>query len=65
MMAANHWAAVRKQGRPTASPDALDVDVILASQALLRQREGHEVVVATENPLHLSLFVTAKRWNEI
>jgi hypothetical protein len=35
----------------------LDGDVILASQAILVNNYGHEVIVATTNTKHLSLFV--------
>jgi toxin FitB len=65
LRAAEFWARARQTGRPTASPDALDVDTILAAQASLFAALGHEVVVATENPAHLSLFVPAKLWQDI
>jgi predicted nucleic acid-binding protein len=60
LTAAELWASARKQGKPTADPNALDGDVILAAQAL---QVG--AVVATENVGHLSLFVEAKHWREI
>ncbi|MBN1284338.1 MAG: nucleic acid-binding protein [Anaerolineae bacterium] len=60
LLAAQLWADARKRGRPTAAPDALDGDVILAAQA---QQVG--AVVATENVGHLALFVEAKHWMEI
>jgi predicted nucleic acid-binding protein len=58
--AAELWAASRLRGRPTAPPDALDGDVILAAQA-----EAIGAVVVTENIEDLSQFVTARRWKEI
>jgi predicted nucleic acid-binding protein len=58
--AAQLWAEVRKQGRPTADPKALDADVILAAQA--EQVGG---IVATENAGHLARFVTALHWRDI
>jgi predicted nucleic acid-binding protein len=54
------WAAARRRGRPTAPPDALDGDVILAAQA-----EAIGAVVVTENLEDLSQFVPARRWSEI
>jgi hypothetical protein len=58
--AAELWAMVRNQGIPTAPPEALDADVILAAQT---ERVGG--IVATDNVGHLARFVTAKRWNDI
>jgi len=58
--AAELWAEARKAGKPTADPQALDGDVILAAQAL-----RVDAIVATENVGHLSLFVEAKHWKEI
>jgi predicted nucleic acid-binding protein len=63
-LAADLWARSRQQGRPTADPKALDIDVIIAAQALSFVA-GEEVTVATTNPKHLAQFVTAKNWNEI
>jgi predicted nucleic acid-binding protein len=60
LKAAELWAEARRGGRPTADPQALDCDVILAAQAL-------EVgaIVATENIGHLSRFVEARYWKDI
>ena len=58
--AAELWADARRRGVPTADPNALDGDAILAAQAL--QVGG---VVATENVGHLSRFVEARSWREI
>ena len=63
--AAKLWAAARKQGRPTADRFALDIDVILAAQALGLQLPDDQYVVATDNVGHLSQFVPAKPWHEI
>ena len=65
LKAAELWAEARKKGKPTADNKALDGDVILASQAILVANYGHEVIVATTNKKHLSLFVDAREWQEI
>lgn len=63
-LAAELWARSRQQGRPTAEPSALDVDVLIAAQALLFEA-APEVVIATTNPKHLAQFVAARHWNQI
>jgi predicted nucleic acid-binding protein len=57
--AAALWAEARHAGQPTADPQALDGDVILAAQAL---SVGGRI--ATENVGHLSRFVEAQHWRE-
>jgi predicted nucleic acid-binding protein len=61
-MAAELWASARRAGRPTSPPEALDIDVLLAAQALAL---GREVLVVTLNRKHLELFVPAAHWNDI
>jgi predicted nucleic acid-binding protein len=63
--AAGLWAATRKRGLAFADPKALDVDVILAAQALGVVDAGHDVTVATTNVRHLSLLIEAEEWNTI
>jgi predicted nucleic acid-binding protein len=58
LKAAELWALVRKQGRPTASNDSLDGDVILAAMAILQIKNFDEVVVVTTNFKHISRFQT-------
>lgn len=65
LKAAELWAEARKRGRPTADPNALDGDVILAAQAALVTEEGNEVIIATTNIGHLSQFVDAREWQLI
>ncbi len=63
-LAADLWARSRQEGQTTADPKALDIDVILAAQALSFVAAS-EVTVATTNPKHLAQFIRAKHWNEI
>ncbi|MEA5470036.1 nucleic acid-binding protein [Spirulina sp. 06S082] len=65
LKAAELWADVRRRGRPTADPQALDGDVILAAQAMMVKEMGYDAIVATTNVKHLSLFVDARDWQEI
>lgn len=65
LLAAQLWADARRRGRPTADPNALDGDVILAAQAILLANEGNEVIIATTNVGHLSQFVDALVWRQI
>ncbi len=61
--AAELWAEARNRGTPTADPQALDGDVILAAQALTLGET--DVVIATTNVEHLNQFVTAANWRDI
>jgi predicted nucleic acid-binding protein len=64
-LAAELWAKSRQEGQPTADVKALDVDVILAAQALSFGAPTGDVVIATTNPKHLAPFIEARTWNEI
>ncbi len=65
LRAAELWADTRRVGRPTASPDALDGDCILAAQALLASDPGDVLTVATGNVGHLGRFVDARPWEAV
>ncbi len=65
LLAAQFWAEIRQQGKPTAAPQSLDGDVILAAQGKLEEIKGFEVVIATTNTKHLSLFINACEWHSI
>lgn len=65
LKAAEFWSQARQMGKPTASNDSLDGDVILAAQAALVQNINNQVIVATTNTKHLSLFVDARHWKDL
>ncbi len=65
LKAADLWAKARQLGKPTANNLRLDADAIIAAQADLLLADGDEVVIATSNVMHLSLFVPAARWQDI
>jgi predicted nucleic acid-binding protein len=54
--AAELWAIVRKAGRPTAAPGALDADAILAAQATLAAGLGDDMTIATGDVGDLKRF---------
>jgi len=63
--AASLWADARHRGVPTASPDALDADVILAACATTTGQPGDQIVVATANVGHLARYCDARLWTTI
>lgn len=69
LLAAELWARMRSGGTPTGDPKKLDVDVILAAQALTEGRRlgfgQAQIIVATSNVAHLSRMVTADLWQNI
>ena len=65
LKAAELWAQVRQNGKPTADSKALDGDVILAAQAILQAKQGYEVIVATTNVRHICRFIDARLWQDI
>jgi hypothetical protein len=67
LKAATFWAVVRQQGIPTASPDALDADCILAGMAATAFGPSDTVTVATNNAIHLARFpgIDARNWLSI
>lgn len=64
-MAAQLWGQARRTGQPTADPQALDCDVILAAQALSLGIAAPMLIVATTNPGHLSRYVPCDLWTNI
>ncbi len=69
LLAADLWAQSRQRGAPTGDPKKLDIDVILAAQALTHARTlgipSGDLVVATSNVGHLAQFVPAELWTNI
>ena len=65
LLAAQFWAEVRQTRKATADPKSLDGDVILAAQAKIAELNENQVIIATTNVKHLSLFVDAREWNDI
>lgn len=55
--AADLWADARHRGKPTASAQSLDADVILAAQALIIG-----ATVVTDNQKHLSRYCAVEDW---
>lgn len=64
IQAAQYWAEVRLQGRPTAENAALDADMILAAQAWELSAQFPTVIIATTNVGHLSRVADARLWEE-
>jgi predicted nucleic acid-binding protein len=65
LLAADLWASSRRSGLATADPKSLDIDVILAAQALTLRVPTSDLIVATSNVSHLSRFVPADHWSNI
>jgi predicted nucleic acid-binding protein len=63
--AAQLWGDLRREGRPTADPQALDGDVILAAQARSLITPAISVLVATTNVGHLRRMIAAETWSTI
>jgi len=53
-----------KRAAPPREPSALDIDVLIAAQALLLSASD-DIVIATTNPKHLAQFIAAQRWDQI
>jgi predicted nucleic acid-binding protein len=67
-LAAELWAKARQQGRPTSPALDLDIDVILAPQAIVfgaGATSEPTIIVVTTNPRHLRQFVEARLWNDV
>ena len=65
LLAADLWSQSRQRGLATGDPKKLDIDVILAAQALILGVPPADLIVATSNVNHISRFVPADLWNNI
>lgn len=65
--AAEFWAALRNAGVPTAGPQDLDADSILAGMAATAFDPSDIVTIATTNVAHLGRFpgIDAREWSTI
>lgn len=64
--AAQLWAWARQTGQKTAHDKKIDIDVILASQAItLASQYGDYVVIATVDTDDINRYTPAKVWQEI
>ena len=64
-LAAHLWAQARSGGYSTGDPKKIDIDVILAAQALTSGLPNADIVIATSNIAHLARFVAADEWRNI
>lgn len=63
--AALFWADARRRGMKTADDRRLDIDLILAAQAILVLEPGDDLIIAMTNVRHLALFAPAAEWPRI
>ena len=63
--AAQFWAQSRIGGYSTGDPKKLDIDAILAAQAMTLGVATSDLVIATSNVSHLSRFAPASEWQNI
>ena len=65
LLAADLWSQSRQSGLATGDPKKLDIDVILAAQALTLGIPDSDLIIATSNVGHLSRFAPADLWSSI
>jgi hypothetical protein len=56
LQTANLWADIRQRAFPTASPESLDPDCVLARMPATAFDASDAVMLATNNPVHLVRF---------
>lgn len=60
------WAWARNSGQSTAHAERIDIDCLLASQAIvLAESTGEYTVVATKNIKHIQRYTPAMKWEDI
>jgi hypothetical protein len=66
-LAANLWARAFTSGQTTRDEKDIDIDIIISAQYQLLRDEfpGQQVIMATTNLKHLSIFCDAANWRDI
>lgn len=66
-LAAKLWARASTSGQTTRDEKDIDIDIIISAQYQLLKDEfpGQQVIVATTNLKHLSIFCEAAHWRDI
>jgi hypothetical protein len=66
-LAANLWAKAFTSGQTTRDEKDIDIDIIISAQYQLLRDEfpGQQVIMATTNLKHLSIFCDAANWRDI
>jgi len=63
--AAELWAWARNSNQSTANADKIDIDCLLAAQAIvISELSGEHTVVATKNVKDIARYTPAKTWEE-
>jgi len=65
LLAAELWATSRQTGFSTGDPKKLDIDVILAAQALTLGVPQNSLIIATSNVSHIARYAPAEIWSNI
>jgi hypothetical protein len=66
-LAANLWARAFTSGQTTRDEKDIDIDIIISAQYQLLRDEfpGQQVIMATTNLKHLSIFCDTANWRDI
>jgi predicted nucleic acid-binding protein len=66
-LAAKLWAKASTSGQTTRDEKDIDFDIIISAQyqILCNEHPGQQVIVATTNLKHLSIFCEAANWQDI
>ncbi len=65
LLAADSWAQSRQNRLATGDPKKLDIDVILAAQALTLGVPTGDLIAVTSNVSHLARFIPADLWSNV
>jgi predicted nucleic acid-binding protein len=66
-LAAELWARASTSGQTTRDEKDIDIDIIISAQYQLLRDEfpGQQVIMATTNLKHLSIFCEAAHWRDV